>query len=47
MAACTEQIFMMPFREKDDVKYFVVRGVYEGDGRVTRCDMARMMAQTG
>jgi hypothetical protein len=27
----------------DDVKYFVVRGVREGDRRVTRCDMVRVM----
>jgi hypothetical protein len=26
-----------------DVKYFVVRGVREGDRRVTRCDMIRIM----
>jgi len=25
------------------VKYFVVRGVREGDKRVTRCDMVRIM----
>ena len=36
-----EQIFIMPFR--DDVKYFVVGGVREGDRRVTRCDMIRVM----
>jgi hypothetical protein len=31
------------FREGDDVECFVVRGVCEGDGRVTRCDMVRVM----
>jgi len=36
-----EQIFIMPFG--DDVKYFVVGGVREGDRRVTRCDMIRVM----
>jgi hypothetical protein len=35
----SEQILMIPFREEDDVKHFMVRGVSEGDGRVTRCDM--------
>jgi len=38
-----EQIFIIPFRDGDDVKYFVVRGVREGDRRVTRCDMVRVM----
>jgi len=38
-----EQIFIIPFRDGDDVKYFVVRGVCEGDRRVTRCDMVRVM----
>jgi len=38
-----EQIFIIPFRDGDYVKYFVVRGVREGDRRVTRCDMVRMM----
>jgi hypothetical protein len=37
-----EQILMIPFREGEDVKYFVVRGVREGDRRVTRCDMVRI-----
>jgi hypothetical protein len=36
----SEQILIIPFREGDDVKYFVVRGVRGGDRRVTRCDMA-------
>jgi hypothetical protein len=31
-----KQIFIIPFRDGDDVKYFVVRGVREGDRRVTR-----------
>jgi hypothetical protein len=39
----SEQIFIIPFREGDDVKYFVVRGVSEGDRRVTGCDMVRIM----
>jgi len=39
----SEQILMIPFREEDDVKHFMVRGVSEGDGRVTRCDMVRVM----
>jgi hypothetical protein len=34
---------MIPFRDGEDVKYFVVRGVREGDKRVTRCDMVRIM----
>jgi hypothetical protein len=38
-----EQIFIIPFREGGEVKYFVVRGVSEGDRRVTRCDMVRVM----
>jgi hypothetical protein len=38
-----EQILIIPFRDGDDVKYFVVRGVREGDKRVTRCDMVRIM----
>jgi len=37
-----EQIFIIPFRDGDDVKYFVVRGVSE-TRRVTRCDMVRVM----
>ena len=36
-----EQIFIMPFG--DDVKYFVVGGVREGDRHVTRCGMVRIM----
>jgi hypothetical protein len=39
----SKQISIIPFREGEDVKYFVVRGVSEGDGRVTRCDMVRVM----
>jgi hypothetical protein len=38
----SEQILIIPFRE-GEVKYFVVRGVREGDRRVTRCDMVRVM----
>jgi hypothetical protein len=38
----SEQIFIIPFRNGDDVKYFVVRGVSE-TRRVTRCDMVRVM----
>jgi hypothetical protein len=34
----SEQILMIPFRDGDKVKYFVVRGVCEGDRRVTRYD---------
>jgi len=34
-----EQISIIPFREGDDVKYFMVGG----DRRVTRCDMIRIM----
>jgi hypothetical protein len=39
----SEQIFIIPFRDGDRVKYFVVRGVREGDRSVTRCDMIRIM----
>ena len=39
----SEQIFMIPFREGNDVKYFVVRGMSESDRRVTRCDTVRIM----
>jgi hypothetical protein len=39
----SEQIFIIPFRDGDRVKYFVVRGVSEGDRRVTGCDMVRIM----
>jgi len=39
----SEQIFIIPFKDGEDVKYFVVRGIYEDDGRVTRCDMVRVM----
>jgi hypothetical protein len=34
-----EQISIIPFREGDDVKYFMVGG----DRRVTGCDMIRIM----
>jgi hypothetical protein len=39
----SEQTFIIPFREGDVVKYFVVRGVMEGDRRVTGCDMIRII----
>jgi len=39
----SEQIFIIPFRDGDEVKYFVVRGVRGGDRRVTRCDIVRVM----
>jgi len=39
----SKQIFIIPFREGNDVKYFVVRGVCEGDRRVTGCDIIRIM----
>ena len=39
----SEQILMITFRDGDNIKYFVVRGVREGDKRVTRCDMVRIM----
>jgi hypothetical protein len=39
----SEQTFIIPFRDGDEVKYFVVRGVCEGDRRVTRCDMMKVM----
>jgi hypothetical protein len=39
----SEQIFIIPFRDGEDVRYFVFRGVCEGDRRVTRCDMIRIM----
>jgi len=34
---------MIPFRDGDEVKYFVVRGVCEDDRRVTGCDIIRIM----
>jgi len=37
----SEQILIIPFRDGEDVKYFMVRGVREGDRHVTRCDMVR------
>ncbi len=39
----SKQILMILFRDGEDVKYFVVWGVREGDRRVTRCDMVRVM----
>ena len=39
----SEQIFIIPFREGDGVKYFVVRGVRGGNRRVTRCDIVGVM----
>ena len=39
----SEQILMIPFRDGDYVKYFVIKGICEGDRRVTRCDMVRVM----
>jgi hypothetical protein len=39
----SKQISIIPFREGEDVKYFVVRGVRGGDRRVTRCDIIRRM----
>jgi hypothetical protein len=38
----SEQISIIPFRDWDDVKCFVVRGMKEDDGRATRCDMVRI-----
>ncbi len=34
---------MILFRDGDDVRYFVVRGLMEGDRRVIRCDMVKVM----
>jgi hypothetical protein len=34
---------MILFRDGDDVRYFVVRGVMESDRRVIRCDMVKVM----
>ena len=39
----SKQIFIIPFRDGEDVKYFVVRGLSEGDRHVTRCGMVRIM----
>jgi len=39
----SEQIFIIPFRVETMLSIFVVRGVREGDRRVTRCDMVRIM----
>jgi hypothetical protein len=38
-----KQTFIMTFGDGDNIKYFVVRGVREGDRRVTRCDMTKIM----
>jgi len=38
-----EQTFIILFREGDDVRYFVVRGICGGDRHVTRCNMVRIM----
>jgi hypothetical protein len=40
----SEQTFIIPFRDGDDIRYFMVRGVSEGDKRVTKCDMVRIMS---
>jgi hypothetical protein len=40
----SEQILIIPFRDGEDVRYFVFRGVSKGDRRVTRCDMIRIMS---
>jgi hypothetical protein len=39
----SEQIFIIPFKGGEDTRYFVFRGMSEGDRRVTRCDMVRIM----
>jgi len=39
----SEQISIIPFKDGEDVKYFVVRGVSEGDRRVTRCEMIKVV----
>jgi hypothetical protein len=39
----SKQTLIIPFKDGDDVKYFVVRGVSGGDRRVTGCDMIRIM----
>jgi hypothetical protein len=33
----------MPFGDGDNIKYFVVRGICEGDRPVTGCDMIKIM----
>ena len=38
-----EQTLIIPFMEGDGVRYFVARGVREGDRRITRCDIIRIM----
>ena len=37
------ETFITPFGDGDNIKYFVVKGICEGDRRVTRCDMVRIM----
>jgi hypothetical protein len=39
----SEQVFIIPFKGGEDIRYFVFRGMSEGDRRVTRCDMVRVM----
>jgi len=39
----SEQILIIPFKDGENVKYFVVRGVSGGDRRVTGCGMIRIM----
>jgi hypothetical protein len=39
----SEQTFITPFGDGDNIKYFVVRGLSGGDRRVTRCGMVRIM----
>jgi len=39
----SEQVFIIPFREGENVRYFMVRGVSECDRCVTRCNMVRIM----
>jgi hypothetical protein len=34
----SEQVFIIPFREGENVRYFMVRGICGGDRRITRCD---------
>jgi hypothetical protein len=38
-----KQIFIIPFRDGDDVKYFVVRGREGRRQGITRCEMVRIM----
>jgi hypothetical protein len=39
----SEQTFITPFGDGDNIKYFVVRGLSGGDRRVTRCGMVRIV----